>query len=262
MLWNFLNYSDIIKVILNGIVGFGYKVDEKGCILTAHIIGFKELTVQEFLFVEWYNHSEWKRYGEKALGKITFKRPTFGSSINYVCSWKVDQKFLKERFDSKLEISWNGSETQEIFKNPLNEDDRTRRKFRGGSYKSLKTSYTQGEGTTLGGNIHHTPENQINGLDINDGPSIQMETEDHRETPSSGGGVNSAQDKYRKEQESHIKAGDFDKAMEMDINDITKKFGNKYDSALREMVKYSKDKGFITTSQMNTLLNKIWYNYL
>lgn len=85
---------------------------------------------------------------------------------------------------------------------------------------------------------HHTPANSISPLPTNKGPAIKMNPADHRKT-ASWGRSKEAQ-KYRAKQKQLIKQGKFKEAMEMDVRDIRKKFGKKYDKHIKEMRKYLK----------------------
>lgn len=101
----------------------------------------------------------------------------------------------------------------------------------GGSYKDV---FKEGEGDKI--EVHHMPADSVNGLDRNDGPAIKMDKEDHRMTASCG---NSAEaNEYRQLQKELIDNGKFRDALQMDIDDIKDKFGNKYDNAIAEMLEY------------------------
>ena len=69
-----------------------------------------------------------------------------------------------------------------------------------------------------------------------DGPSVWMSTADHRRTASWGNSRSARQ--YRSRQASLISQGRFREAVQMDINDIRAKFGNKYDAAIRQMTSH------------------------
>ena len=73
-------------------------------------------------------------------------------------------------------------------------------------------------------------------LKRNDGPAIKMDKEDHRETASCGNSKE-ARD-YQARQKELIKDGKFREALQMDIDDIHEKFGDKYDDAISEMLEY------------------------
>jgi len=68
-----------------------------------------------------------------------------------------------------------------------------------------------------------------------------MTIEDHKLTLSYGN--SRAAQAYRQTQAELIEQGDFRGAQQLDINDITGKFGNKYDDAIQQMLRYSQRKG-------------------
>lgn len=99
---------------------------------------------------------------------------------------------------------------------------------------------------------HHMPAKTTykndTALTAADGPAIKMDPSDHRQTASNGCVAGS--DVYRQQQKDLLDqaraardAGDMprarslvDDAIQMDIDDVTKKFGNKYDDAIMQMV--------------------------
>lgn len=101
----------------------------------------------------------------------------------------------------------------------------------GGSYGEL---YREGEGDKY--EIHHMPADSVSNLERNDGPAIRMEKADHRETASCGNSREARE--YRAEQKSLIEQGKFREAMQMDIDDIHEKFGDKYDEGIKQMCEY------------------------
>ena len=115
----------------------------------------------------------------------------------------------------------------------------------GGSYSSVRSS-------NIGGEVHHTPANSINGLSHGEGPSIWMETTDHRMTSSHGWqGKEGAL--YRQTQLDLINQGKFADAIQMDIDDIQSSFGSKYDSSINEMLDYSYEKGLISEAERDKM---------
>ena len=84
--------------------------------------------------------------------------------------------------------------------------------------------------------VHHMPADNVNGLERKDGPAIRMDKEDHRETASCGNSREARE--YRAHQKELIEQGKFREALEMDIDDIRGKFGDKYDDAILEMLQY------------------------
>ena len=105
----------------------------------------------------------------------------------------------------------------------------------GGSYKELHDA-GHGWNHNPPEEVHHIPADSVNGLNRNDGPAIVMDTYDHRLT-ASWGNSREAQE-YRNEQEKLIRKGKFEKAMQMDIDDIHSKFGSKYDIGIQQMLDY------------------------
>jgi hypothetical protein len=78
------------------------------------------------------------------------------------------------------------------------------------------------------------PANSVSPLSTGDGPAIQMERLDHYQTASWG--RSAAAQAYRATQKALIEQGRFDDAIQMDIEDVTGKFGGKYDSAMLQMI--------------------------
>lgn len=101
----------------------------------------------------------------------------------------------------------------------------------GGSYGEV---FKEGEGDTK--EVHHMPADSTTELSRDDGPAIKMDKSDHRQTASCGNSREAQE--YRAEQEKLIKDGKFREALQMDIDDIHEKFGDKYDDAIKEMLEY------------------------
>lgn len=108
----------------------------------------------------------------------------------------------------------------------------------GGSYREVKKN---SDGATH--EVHHMPAADINGLYFFDGPAIKMSKDDHRQTASCGNSIEARE--YRAEQARLVQEGNFKAAMQMDIDDIHEKFGDKYDSAIDQMISYAEEKGLI-----------------
>jgi hypothetical protein len=103
-------------------------------------------------------------------------------------------------------------------------------KVSGGAYKDISAD---------GGQVHHMPAKSVSSFSENESPAIRMETRDHMQTASWGKRKTAME--YRNEQERLIKNGMFREAQQMDIDDIHQKFGNKYDDAIEQMLKYTDD---------------------
>ncbi|WP_406384088.1 DUF6531 domain-containing protein [Streptomyces sp. NBC_00117] len=66
------------------------------------------------------------------------------------------------------------------------------------------------------------------------GPAIRMDSDDHRKLTSTGSSKRS--ERWRAKQRAFIDAGRWDKAMKMDIDEIRKLYGDKYDTHIKDMV--------------------------
>ena len=101
----------------------------------------------------------------------------------------------------------------------------------GGSYKEVKQP---GEGAIK--EVHHTPADSASKLERDDGPAIKMDIADHRQTASYGNSRDARA--YQAKQKDLIDNGKFREALQMDIDDIHEKFGDKYDEAISQMFEY------------------------
>ncbi|HVF51083.1 MAG TPA: hypothetical protein VNA19_13395 [Pyrinomonadaceae bacterium] len=97
----------------------------------------------------------------------------------------------------------------------------------GGAYKDVPAN---------GGEVHHTPADSISPLSRDKGPGFRMEKKDHYKTASWGSSKEAKA--YRAAQKKLIDEGRFRQAIEMDIKDVRSKFGNKYDTGIKEMLEY------------------------
>lgn len=102
---------------------------------------------------------------------------------------------------------------------------------KGGSYRDVKKT---SDGETH--EVHHMPADSTSNLERDDGPAIKMEKEDHRQTASCGNSREARE--YREKQKELIEQGKFREALQMDIDDLHEKFGDKYDDAIAEMLEY------------------------
>jgi len=107
---------------------------------------------------------------------------------------------------------------------------------KGGSYKDIRDNMAERNESGEDFEVHHMPPASINGLDYNDGPAIKMKKQDHRKTASCGSSKDAK--RYRGIQQSLVEQGKFRKAVQMDIDDIRRQFGNKYNDALAEYKAY------------------------
>lgn len=109
---------------------------------------------------------------------------------------------------------------------------------KGGSYKDVKATSSGAVSE-----VHETPSFSSTGAEKRcDGPSIKMDVDDHKLTGSYGNSNDAKQ--YRLQQSQYIEKGDYKSAIQMDIDDIRSKFGNKYDDGIAEMLKYAESIGW------------------
>jgi hypothetical protein len=88
------------------------------------------------------------------------------------------------------------------------------------------------------GERNHIPPQSITGLSEGKGPAIWMEKPDHLKTKSWGSGP--GPEEWRATQKKLIDQGRLQEAVQMDIDDIRKQFGTKYDKGIQEMLDYMK----------------------
>jgi hypothetical protein len=101
----------------------------------------------------------------------------------------------------------------------------------GGKYSDV---FVQGEGFLF--QVHHMPANSSSIVPFKLGPGIKMDIFDHKITASFDNLPGAKL--FRETQSELIKSGSFRKAIQMDIDDIRLKFGDKYDQHISEMLKY------------------------
>ena len=98
---------------------------------------------------------------------------------------------------------------------------------KGGEYGKVRSG-------NQGGQVHHTPAAKVTPYEYRKAPSVWMETTDHQKT-ASWGRRKSAQ-AYRDKQDDLINSGKLREAIQMDIDDIRSKFGNRYDANIKQML--------------------------
>ena len=121
-------------------------------------------------------------------------------------------------------------------------------KIGGGYFGGLRED-TLAEETEGWVEAHHIPSREAitasklyyeNGGQLDDGntPAILMDYDDHRLTASCGN--EESANEYRKKQTELINAGKFLEAQKMDIDDLRRNFGNKYDLFIAQAVEHTK----------------------
>ena len=114
--------------------------------------------------------------------------------------------------------------------NSFAEADKPLIEKKGGAYKDLPSN---------GGENHHMPADSVSPFNRGDGPAINMEKADHRQTESCGNSKEAQE--YRSKQKQLIEQDKFNQAQQMDIDDIRLKFPHKYEGAINEMLQYTKE---------------------
>ncbi len=134
--------------------------------------------------------------------------------------------------DSAKDVS---AETTPEIETPKSYNEFCETRNSGGSYKELRN-----EGWGWNDNppheVHHMPADSASNLEREDGPAIAMDYSDHQKTASYGSSRDAKE--YRAAQKELIDKGDFRGALQMDIDDIRDKFGDKYNDALTQMQNY------------------------
>ncbi|OOF40972.1 hypothetical protein BKK49_05420 [Rodentibacter rarus] len=117
-------------------------------------------------------------------------------------------------------------------------------KVKGGAYKDLdfdNSPHPTLKNTTVE-QKHHMPS-QAAGNKGTNGGALTMETNDHKQTASFDNIAGSKN--YRNKQKDLIENGKFQEAFQMDVDDIKRKFGNKYDDGIEQLTQWYKKQGKI-----------------
>jgi len=146
---------------------------------------------------------------------------------------------IDDDISSKYDEYLDNNKAQEFeHKSAVEKDVDEATEIKGGSYKDIKENMTERGETGEQYEVHHTPADSCTELNYTDGPAVKMEKADHRETASYGASRDAQE--YRGQQKEFIDSGRFDDAVQMDIDDIQGKFGDKYDDGIAEMREYCK----------------------
>lgn len=146
----------------------------------------------------------------------------------------LDDDLGKDNTDENKDYSENNEENHgndDAVDNLENREEDNLEEKKGGSYQDVKKT---SDGETH--EVHHMPADSASNLERDDGPAIKMEKEDHRQTASCGSSREARE--YREKQKELIEQGKFREALQMDIDDLHDKFGDKYDDAIAEMLEY------------------------
>jgi len=108
-------------------------------------------------------------------------------------------------------------------------------KYAGGAFGKLKR--------IVGWERHHMPADSVSPLTRARGPAIHMEEADHALTASYGSSATAQA--YRKEIGALISEGRWRDAMALEIRDVRRVAGSKYNEAIQEMLEYARSTGII-----------------
>lgn len=157
------------------------------------------------------------------------------------CMRKVESTPTQEEVtNSELD---NANSSTEKLEEPISEEldtdsgkiEQSEIKKTGGSYGELRDK-GWGWNTEPPKEVHHMPADSSSNLERHEGPAIVMDYEDHKQTASCGSSREAKE--YRAAQKNLIDQGKFKEALQMDIDDIHNKFGDKYDEAISQMLEY------------------------
>ncbi len=87
----------------------------------------------------------------------------------------------------------------------------------------------------MGGEVHHTPANEVTPFSTAKGPAIWMDIRHHKKTGSNGKGKE--QVRYRERQRDLIQQGKVMNAILKDVQDINEIAPEIYDIPVRQMLK-------------------------
>ncbi len=151
-----------------------------------------------------------------------------------------NENVFYDEFPSKNSLDQNPvtetiSESSQEINDPKSYEELCETRECGGSYKELKN-----EGWGWNDNppheVHHMPADSASHLEREEGPAIAIDYSDHQQTASCGSSREAKE--YRAEQKELIDSGDFRGALQMDIDDLHDKYGDKYDEAISQMLDY------------------------
>jgi len=110
--------------------------------------------------------------------------------------------------------------------------------YRGGAYGDVKSP--AGDGL----DAHHIPADSVSPLPRDLGPAIQMDPGDHRQTRSHGN-QGLAGRMHREELAALIRQGHWREVLAIEIRDARRVAASKYNTAIREMLEYTKALGLL-----------------
>ena len=154
----------------------------------------------------------------KSISSSEINKPTAFDNKSFDPDKRID---VNQKQDTKQNSGYDVDKRVDVAEKEVN----------GGSYADVKKN-SNGETHE----VHHMPADSASNLERAEGPAIKMEKDDHRQTASCGSSREARE--YQAAQKELIDNGKFHEALQLDIDDIRDKFGDKYDGAISEMLKY------------------------
>ena len=154
----------------------------------------------------------------KSISSSEINKPTAFDNKSFDPDKRID---VNQKQDTKQNSGYDVDKRVDVAEKEVN----------GGSYADVKKN-SNGETHE----VHHMPADSASNLERAEGPAIKMEKDDHRQTASCGSSREARE--YQAAQKELIDNGKFREALQLDIDDIRDKFGDKYDGAISEMLKY------------------------
>lgn len=154
----------------------------------------------------------------KSISSSEINKPTAFDNKSFDPDKRID---VNQKQDTKQNSGYDVDKRVDVAEKEVN----------GGSYADVKKN-SNGETHE----VHHMPADSASNLERAEGPAIKMEKDDHRQTASCGSSIEARE--YQAAQKELIDNGKFREALQLDIDDIRDKFGDKYDGAISEMLKY------------------------
>lgn len=146
-------------------------------------------------------------------------------------TWKIDKSDSVYETVYLAGIGIDGTQKMPFGTNSI------RYNFAGGKYGTMKA---------LGGQRHHMPSSQAlkatGILTTYNGPCIRMIKNDHYRTASYGSTESAVT--FREKEVFQIRRGKFLAAQQFGVKDIKKLFVKRYNTAINEMISYTKRLGF------------------
>ncbi len=163
-----------------------------------------------------------------AVGPGLTPRP--GPSGNYVIPKEATDQQVNEFY---VDLKLSTGQAQNNLDDKVLGSTSARSRFIGTLIEGGMHRHTKKHAEFYDTESHHMITDDISVFDHYAAPAIRMARTDHYKTASHGGGALTTS--FRHRQSLMIKAGDYDGALQMGVDDIRAKFGSKYDRHIQDM---------------------------